>query len=72
MITRAGRAWPIGGMPPMVKPVSSLASRAVARRMSRRADDGGQPREVDAVRARDEADDRLEPAVAVGRRRPAT
>ena len=34
MITRTGRAKPIGGMPPMTKPVRSLASRAVARRMS--------------------------------------
>ncbi len=34
MTTRVGRAWPIGGMPPMEKPVSSLASRAVARRTS--------------------------------------
>ena len=33
MITRTGRLWPMGGMPPMTNPVSSLASRAVARRM---------------------------------------
>ena len=31
---RTGRPWPNGGMPPIVKPVSSWASRAVARRMS--------------------------------------
>ena len=35
MITRIGRLWPIGGIPPMVKPDSSFASRAVARRTSR-------------------------------------
>ena len=34
MTTRIGRLWPIGGMPPIEKPVSSFASRAVARRMS--------------------------------------
>ena len=66
MITRTGRANPMGGMPPMTKPVSSLASRAVARRMS------GSPVTA-ASRARStrfgaghEADDRLELAV-VGR-----
>ena len=32
--TRSGRAWPMGGMPPMVKPVSSRASFALARRTS--------------------------------------
>ena len=36
MITRVRRACPNGGMPPIVKPVSSSASRAVARRTSRR------------------------------------
>ena len=63
MITRIGRAWPIGGIPPMVKPDSSLASRAVARRTSR-------PPVTAARRARstrfgpgDEAQDRLERAV---------
>ena len=30
--TRTGRACPIGGMPPIVKPVRSVASRALARR----------------------------------------
>ena len=34
MTTRTGRAWPIGGMPPIVKPVSSRASFAFARRTS--------------------------------------
>ena len=67
MTTRTGRRWPIGGMPPMVKPVSSLASRAVARRTS------GSPVTA-ASRATStrfgpghEAEDRLEAAV-VGRR----
>ena len=32
--TRSGRRWPMGGMPPMVKPVSSRASFALARRTS--------------------------------------
>ena len=66
MTTRVGRAWPIGGMPPIEKPVSSFASRAVARRTSERADDGGQPGEVDAVRARDEGEDRLGTVSPVG------
>ena len=47
----------------MVKPVSSFASRAVARRTSGSAGDRGEPGEVDPVRARDEAQDRLERAV---------
>ncbi len=34
MITRIGRSWPIGGIPPIENPVRSRASRAVARRMS--------------------------------------
>ena len=34
MITRIGRSWPIGGIPPIENPVRSCASRAVARRMS--------------------------------------
>src|SRR5688572_21481737 len=34
MITRRARSNPIGGMPPMLKPVRSYASRAVARRIS--------------------------------------
>ena len=34
MITRATRSVPIGGMPPIEKPVRACASRAVARRMS--------------------------------------
>src|SRR4051794_22599821 len=34
MITRTGRAWPMGGIPPIVNPVSSFASFAVARRTS--------------------------------------
>ena len=34
MTTRIGRPWPKGGMPPMVKPVSSRASFAFARRTS--------------------------------------
>ena len=34
MTTRTGRAWPIGGMPPIVNPVSSRASFAFARRTS--------------------------------------
>ena len=67
MITRSGRTWPIGGMPPIVKPVSSFASRAVARRMSGCAGHRGQTRKVDAVGARDEAQDGLE-AAAIGRR----
>ena len=50
----------------MTKPVSSCASRAVARRMSRLAGHGGEAGEVDPVRAGDEAEDRLERAV-VGR-----
>src|SRR5664279_2801747 len=33
MITRIARLWPIGGIPPIVKPERSFASRAVARRM---------------------------------------
>ena len=36
MITRVRWLCPNGGIPPIVKPVSSSASRAVARRMSRR------------------------------------
>src|ERR1019366_913742 len=35
MITRIARLWPIGGIPLIVKPESSFASRAVARRTSR-------------------------------------
>ncbi len=34
MTTRSGRMWPIGGMPPIVNPVSSRASVALARRTS--------------------------------------
>ena len=34
MTVRTGRPWPNGGIPPIVNPVSSCASRAVARRMS--------------------------------------
>ena len=34
MITRMGRAWPIGGIPPIENPVRSCASLAVARRIS--------------------------------------
>ena len=43
MTTRVGRAWPIGGMPPMEKPVSSLASRAVALRTRDEGEDRLRP-----------------------------
>ena len=65
MTTRTGRAWPIGGMPPIVNPVSSRASFAVARRTSALAGDRREPREVHAVGAGHEADDGLERAVRV-------
>ena len=72
MITRIGRAWPIGGMPPIEKPVRSCASRAVARRTSARAGDRGQPRDVDPVVAGDQAQERLEAVARSGPRRRAT
>ena len=59
MITRTPGRVPIGGMPPIEKPVRSWASRAVARRMSGDAGDRREPREVDPVVAGDEAQERL-------------
>ena len=59
MITRSPPPWPMGGMPPIVKPVSSFASTAVARRTSGSPDDRGEASEVDAVGAGHEAQDRL-------------
>ena len=84
MTTRTGRAWPIGGMPPMAKPVRSLASRAVARRMSgspvtaaRRARStrfGPETRHDDRARARrrrrGDEDERLHDLAELARRPP--
>ena len=68
MTVRTGRVWPNGGIPPMTKPVSSCASRRGRPADVALAGDGGQAGEVDPVRARHEAEDRLERAV-VGRAR---
>ncbi len=56
----------MGGIPPIVKPVSSRASFAARPAHVGLAGDRGQAREVDAVRAGDQAQDRLERA-ALGR-----
>ena len=73
MTTRVGRAWPNGGMPPIEKP-GQLVGLAGGRPADvALAGHGGQAGEVDAVRAGDEADDRLELAVRRrARRRRAT
>ena len=62
MITRTGRAWPIGGMPPIEKPgqVVGLAGRRAPD--VGRAGHGRQPREVDPVVAGHEAQERLGPS----------
>ena len=62
MITRIGRSWPMGGIPPIENPVSSRASRAVARRMSGALGDGRQARHVDPVVTGHQAQDGLETA----------
>ena len=67
MITRTGRLWPIGGMPPMTKPGQVVGLAGGRPADARLAGDRGQPGDVDPVRAGDEADDRLEAAVLVGR-----
>ena len=67
MTTRIGRVWPIGGMPPMVKPVSSFASRAVARRTSFSPVTAASRARSTRFGPGHEAEDRLEPAVVVGR-----
>ena len=73
MITRTGRAWPNGGMPPIDEAGQLL--RLAGRRPPdvALAGDRGEPGEVDPVRAGHEAEDRLERAVRrPGRRTRAT
>ena len=81
MITRARRAWPNGGIPPMTKPVRSFASRAVARRMSgspataasratstRSGPDDEADHGLQAVLVRGDEDERLDDLAELGRR----
>ena len=67
MITRTGRMWPNGGMPPIEKPVSSSASRAVARRMSRSPVTAASRARSTRLGPDDEAEDRLEARPSPGR-----
>ena len=63
MITRTGRMWPIGGMPPIDEAgqlVGLAGGRPADVALARHRREAG---EIDPVVAGDEAEDRLEPAV---------